>query len=72
MAFKGKHLVRFKIEIEGSILEKFKQFDYLECELSLDGEPDFDNNNKNKQIPKICGTIRKRLKKTCTDTQMKS
>jgi len=44
--------VRSKIEIEGSILQKVKQFDYLGCELSLDGEPDFDNKNKNKQIPK--------------------
>ena len=44
---------------------------YLGCELSLDGEPDFDNNNKNKQIPKICGTIRKHLKTTRTDNQIK-
>jgi len=42
MAFKGKHLVRSEIEIEGSILEKFRQFNYLVFELSLDGEPDFD------------------------------
>ena len=27
-----------------------KQFNYLQCELSLDGEPDFDK-KKNKQIP---------------------
>ena len=47
MAFKGKHLVRSKIEIDGSILEQVKQFNYLGCELSLDSEPDFD---KNKQI----------------------
>jgi hypothetical protein len=52
MAFKGKQLVRSKIEIEGSILEKVKQFNYLGCELSLGGEPNFDNNKKkNKQIP---------------------
>jgi len=30
MAFKGKHLVRSKIEIDGSVLEKVKQFNYLE------------------------------------------
>jgi len=28
MAFKGKHLVRSKIEIDGSILEPVKQFNY--------------------------------------------
>jgi len=42
MAFKGKHLMLSKIEIYGSILEQVKQFNYLGCELSLDGEPDFD------------------------------
>ena len=47
MTFIGKHLVRSKIEIDGSILEQVKQFNYLGCELSLDGEPDFD---KKKQI----------------------
>ena len=47
MAFKGKHLVRSKIEIDRSILEQVRQFNYLGCELSLDGEPDFD---KIKQI----------------------
>ena len=50
MVFKGKHLVLSKIEIDGSILEELKQFNYFGCELSLDGEPDFDK--KNKQIPK--------------------
>ena len=39
-AFKGKHLVCSKIETDGSIL--VRQFNYLGCELSLDGEPDFD------------------------------
>jgi len=42
MAFKGKHSVRSKIEIDGSILEHVKQFNYLGCELSLDRELDFD------------------------------
>jgi hypothetical protein len=42
MAFKVKHLVRSKIEIDRSILEQVKHFNYLVCELSLDGEPDFD------------------------------
>jgi len=61
MAFKGKHLVRSKIEIDGSILEQVKQFNYLGCELSLDKELDFYKINK--QIPK-------HLKKTRTDTQI--
>ena len=30
------------IILDGSILEQVKQFNYLGCELSLDGEPDFD------------------------------
>jgi len=55
MAFKGKRLVRSKIEIDGSILEQVKQFNYLGCELILDGTPDFDKNKG------ICGTIRKHL-----------
>ena len=42
MAVKGKHLVLSKIEIDGSILEQVKQFNYLGCELSLDRELDFD------------------------------
>jgi len=56
----GKHLVRCKIEIDGSILEDVKQFNYLECELSLDSEPDFDK--KNKQIPKNMRHYQKTLK----------
>jgi len=47
MAYKGKHLVHSKIEIDGSILEQVKQFNYLGCAQSLDGEPDFDK-KKNK------------------------
>jgi len=39
MAFKGKHLVHSKIEIDGSILEQVKQFNYLGCKLCLDREP---------------------------------
>jgi hypothetical protein len=69
MAFKGKHLVCSKIEIDGSILEQVKQFNYLGCELSLDSEPDFDI--KINRFQGICGTIRKHLKKTCTHTQIK-
>ena len=62
------------MEIDASMLEQVKQFDYLGCELSLDGEPDFDKKkikNKNKQIPKNMRHYRKHLKKTRTDTQMK-
>jgi len=50
IAFKGRHLVRPIIEIDGSVVEQVKQFNYLGCELNLDGEPDFDK--KNKHIPK--------------------
>jgi len=46
MAFKGKHLVRSKIEIHGSILQQVKQFNCFGCELSLDGELDFDKKKK--------------------------
>ena len=46
-----------------------RQFNYLGCELSLDGEPDFDK--KINRFQGICGTIRKHLQKTRTDTQMK-
>jgi nitrate reductase alpha subunit len=63
----GKHLVRSKTEIDGSILEQVKKINYFGCELSLDGETDFD---KKKQIAKICGTITKHLKKPRRDTQM--
>ena len=42
MAFKGKHVVGSEIDIDRSILEPVTQFNYLGCELSLDGEPDFD------------------------------
>ena len=72
MAVKGKHLVRSKIEIDGSILEKVKKFDYLGCELSLDGESDFDPPPKKIiKFQGICSTLRKHLKKPRTDTQMK-
>jgi len=55
MAFTGKHLVHSKIEIDGSVLEQVKQFNYLGCELSLDGELDFDK--KINRFQGICGTI---------------
>ena len=70
MAFKGKHLVRSKRETEGSISEQVKQFNYLGCELSLDGEQDFDPPKINR-FQTICGTIRNLLKKTRTNTLMK-
>ena len=53
MVFKGKHLVRSKIEIGWSILEKVRKFNYLGCELGLDGDPDF-----NKKINKIPRNMR--------------
>jgi len=46
MFFEGKHLVRYKIETDGSILEQVKKFNYLAFKLSLGGEQDFDNNKK--------------------------
>jgi hypothetical protein len=48
-----------KIERDGSILEQVKQFNYLGCELSLDGEPDFD---KKKQISRNMRHYQKALK----------
>jgi hypothetical protein len=69
MASKGKHLVCSKIEIDGSILEEVKQFNYLGCELTLDGEPDIDK--KTNRFQGVCDTIRKYLKITRTETQMK-
>jgi len=69
MAFKGKRLVFSKIEIDRSILEQVNQFNYLGCEQSLVGEPDFDK--KINRFQGICGTVRKHLKKTRTDAQMK-
>ena len=45
MAFKGK-LLRSKIETDGLISEQVKQFNYLGCEVSLDGEPAFDQKKK--------------------------
>jgi hypothetical protein len=51
------------------ILEQVKQFNYLGCKLSLDRELDFDK--KINRFQSICGTIRKNLKKTRTDTQIK-
>ena len=47
--------MRSKMEIEGSILEQVKQFNYLGCELSLDGEPDFD-----KKINRFQGILENR------------
>jgi len=48
-----------------------KIFNYLGCELNFDGEPDFDQKKKINRFQRICGTIRKHLKKPRTDTQMK-
>jgi len=53
----------------GSILEHVRQFNYLGCEPSSDGEPDFDKRINSFQG--ICGTVRKHLQKTRTDRQIK-
>jgi 23S rRNA A1618 N6-methylase RlmF len=57
------------MEIDGTMLEQVKQFNYLGFKLSLEGEPDFDN--KMNRSKNICGTIGKHLKKTHAYTQMK-
>jgi hypothetical protein len=54
--------VRSNIEIDGRILEKVKQINYLGCELSLDSEQDFDR--KKKQIPKNMWHYYKTFKET--------
>ena len=59
MSFEGKHLVRFKIEIDGSISEQVRKFNYLGCELSSDGEPDFDK--KINRFQGINSTVRNHL-----------
>ena len=48
---------------------RWRQFNYLGCELTLDSESDLDK--KINRFQGICGAIRKNLKKTRTDTQMK-
>jgi hypothetical protein len=55
-------------ETDGTTLEQVKKVNYLGCELSLGGEPNFD---QKKPIPKNIGTVRKHLNKIRTDTQMK-
>ena len=59
MAFRGKHLIRSKIVIDGSIMEQVNQFNYLGCELSLVGEIDLDK--KLSQFQHVCGIWRKHL-----------
>jgi len=47
------------------LISKATQFasqTHFGCELSLDGEPDFDKKNKINRSRRIGGTIRKRLK----------
>jgi len=56
MAFRGKHLLHSKIERDGSILEHVKKF-YLGCELSLDGEPDFDQKIDSKEYEALLENI---------------
>ena len=66
MDFKEKHLVRSEMETDGSILEQVKHFNYLKCELSSDGAPDFDQ-KANKEIPKNL----RHYKKTCKENHTK-
>jgi len=46
---------RSKIEIEGSILDQVRQFNYLGCELNLDGEPDFEKQKNSKEYTVLLG-----------------
>ena len=50
MAFKRKHLLLSKIEIDGSILEQVKKFNYVGCELSLDDETDIDKKKLDSKV----------------------
>ena len=61
--------MRSKIEIDRSILEYVRQFNYLGFELSLDGKLDFAK--KMNRFQGIGGTIRKHLQKIRTDNPMK-
>jgi len=67
LTFKGKQFVRSNIEIDGSMLEKLLQFNYLGFELSLEGEPEFD---KSKRIPSNMRHCQESLKENRTETQM--
>jgi hypothetical protein len=58
--------VRSKIEIDGSVLEQVKQFNYFGCELSLDGEPDFDT--RNKRIPKNMAALLENISRKLVQT----
>ena len=49
--------VRSKIEIDGSLVEQGKEFHYLGCELSLDGEPDFEQKKKSKEYAALLEDI---------------
>ena len=69
MAFRGIHLIRSKIVIDGSIMEQVYQFNYLGCELSLVGEVDLDK--KLNRFQHMYGTIRRYLKKTSMGAQVK-
>ena len=64
MAFKGKHLMRSKIIIDGSILKKVIKFNYLECELSLDGETYFDQTIDSKEYATLSENIYRKLVQT--------
>jgi hypothetical protein len=66
---KLEHSFSLHCAVPSAIQEQVKQFNYLGCELSLEGEPDFDK--KINRFQNICGTIRKHLKNTRADTQMK-
>ena len=53
-------------------MEQVKQFNYLGCEFSLGGEPDFDKKIKKiNGFQRICGTIRKYFKKNMYRHPMK-
>ena len=60
--YKGLDKIRSEVirkELEISRIKDVRQFNYLGCELSLDGEPDFDKkkNTDSKEYAALLGNI---------------
>jgi hypothetical protein len=62
MAFKGNFPIRSKINIDNCPLEQVRHFNYLGCVVTYDQDEDV--NNKLHKFQNICGTIRRKFKKT--------
>jgi hypothetical protein len=70
MAFCGKWPVRSELILDNQPLEQVSKFNYLGCQLSYQGE--FDFNHKLEKFRYMCGTIKRTLKnKTRTETKNK-